>query len=92
MRITCAWCLKRLSDKAPFYDYSVSHTICEDCSKKEVERIMKKVMIDDEGFVAWLDKQTYDERYHLRELWSMREDLKLSWEDFLYQRYLTKGE
>ena len=43
MKVQCAWCKKRLADKAPLHDDSVSHTICERCQ----EDIYKKYGLGD---------------------------------------------
>ncbi|HXG31634.1 MAG TPA: hypothetical protein VNK81_08305 [Thermodesulfobacteriota bacterium] len=34
MRVICSWCGKSIKEKEPLGDKSVSHGICEGCSKK----------------------------------------------------------
>jgi len=34
MRVICSWCRKSIREKEPLGDKSVSHGICEECSKK----------------------------------------------------------
>jgi len=37
MKIICAWCGKYIGLKPPYHDNSITHTICDDCYKKETE-------------------------------------------------------
>lgn len=39
MKIVCAWCQKDLGEKEPTADPSVSHGICEECSKEMLEEV-----------------------------------------------------
>ena len=41
-------------------------------------------MIDNRGFIDWLDRLGFLEREFLRSLWR---DTSLSWEEFLEQQY-----
>ena len=34
----CGWCKKLLGEKAPYRDKSVTHSICEVCQKKMLEK------------------------------------------------------
>lgn len=37
MNIVCAWCGKHLGEKEPLEDKSTSHTICDECFRKNTE-------------------------------------------------------
>jgi hypothetical protein len=39
MKVVCAWCKKPLGEKPPFGDLTVTHGICPDCYKKEMQAI-----------------------------------------------------
>ena len=32
MRVQCAWCKLDIGHKAPYNNYDITHTICENCS------------------------------------------------------------
>ena len=39
MIIKCAWCGKDMGEKPPYEDKSVTHSICEECLKKELQKL-----------------------------------------------------
>lgn len=39
MKIECAWCNKDLGEKEPLENKDKTHTICEECSEKELARL-----------------------------------------------------
>jgi len=41
MKVVCAWCQKKLPDKAPLADTAVSHGICAGCEKAFTEELKK---------------------------------------------------
>ena len=45
MIIRCAWCGKDEGEKEPLDDPRVSHTICHECHKKEMERAFQSFLI-----------------------------------------------
>jgi len=38
MKVICAWCGKKLGEKAPINDNSISHGICQECADKQEDK------------------------------------------------------
>lgn len=45
----CAWCKKRLGEKAPYTDKAVTHGICKACAKKQLKMNVETVAAYQEG-------------------------------------------
>lgn len=37
----CAWCLKLLGETPPYTDKRITHTICIQCEKKMIEKVVR---------------------------------------------------
>jgi len=49
MTIICAWCGKHLGDKEGGGESGTTHTICDECSKQELDKYMKSKEITNAG-------------------------------------------
>ena len=37
MKVYCAWCLRKVGEKAPLEDCSITHSICVECAEMLLE-------------------------------------------------------
>jgi len=42
LKVVCFECMKQIGEKAPFSDTEVTHTLCESCLRKTMERLRNK--------------------------------------------------